>query len=202
MKVGVVECKRSVRLELDELGADEIDVLWVAVGCEVRELGFPSNTVEPTKMGDGAVKRGQRNGVLERSKEFDFVAVAATDYDPGLVARIIPYQNGGFFEGRWKESACCVRMVVICKLQGLDELARERTMELVRSKDIPPHAFGQCRCGSAQIRRRPRKTSLDQALELRARSVVEDEVIDFCGSYARFAEAISHGMGRKPTIMF
>src|SRR5262249_5301597 len=134
-------------------------------------------------------------------REDDLVAFAVAVSGGAPFADAVHGDDGGLVEGRWKERAGGVRLVMVGEDVAALVLAAESLIHLARQMQLFLQPHRQRHAERAITRRRERQIGLQQALELLQRLVVEADVAQFAWRNAGFGEAIVDRVDGEAGIM-
>jgi hypothetical protein len=206
LEVREVEMEGAVRLDLDQVVADQRGVFRLAVGREPHHLVLAGIDLEPEIVGERRVEQAERMRKMDLAVDLDRVVLAQPRRGRRPLADAIHGQDRRASEGRWIEGAGGVRLVMLGEHQLLGDVdaghvPRQVVAQHLALEQLLARPHGKCRRKRAKPARRQRKVGLEQALELQERLVVEDDVVDVLKRHPAGLEAVFHRLCGKGRVV-
>ncbi len=195
IEVGLVEPEGAVRLQVDQVVENPVDISWLAVGGQPHQLVFAGIDLEAGVIGKRRIQQTERMREVDFLEDFQRLATPDGQRGGSPFADAVHGQYRSLLEGRRKKRAGGVAQVVLGEAQPavpvgvrgmapqfLDQQILEE--ELFAQPDRNRHAEG------LEAPRREAHIGFQQALELEEGLVVEGYMIDILQADAGFVQAI------------
>ena len=206
VEVILIEAKRTVILDVDEVRVDEIGVARPAIRRQPHHLVFARVHLEARVVGECRIQQSQGMGKVDFALDFELIAAADRQRRCCPFADAVEGQHRGGCERRGKERARRVTHVVLAEQQ----FRRPVLVWVEQPQLLFQQAFQEQflvqpdRKRSAKRSKAPRRKSevrLEQTLELQKRLVVERDVIRIPARDPALSQAIAKRIDRKARIV-
>ena len=190
VEVLLVQAERAVFTDVDHVVEQQLDVFRLTVGGETHDLVLARVHLEAEVVGERGVQETQRIRPVELAQQPDVVALAHADRGRGPLAHAVHGEDRGPVEGRRKERARRVRLVML----GVEDLALVAQLppqllvevELVLDPERPRHEE------RSKPLRRDAEVGLQDPLELEQGLVVKADEGQVADADAPGAKAVLH----------
>ena len=135
LEVRHVQAERSVRLQIDQVVPDALDVLRLAVRRQPHQLVLAGVDLEAGEVGEGGVQQPERMREADLVRQLDAVAVPDAVRRRGPLPDPVQRQNGRLVERRRKERTGRVRLVVL-REDDLSAVAAQPARDLARQVEL------------------------------------------------------------------
>ncbi len=211
IEVFLIDPKRPVRLDVDQMIHDGLGIFWLTIRCQAHDLVLAGVDLEPGVIGERRVQQPERVREHDLLVHLEPVAAAHADARGRPLADPVDGQHRGRLERRGEERARRMALVMLGEQQaaldlfGVEAVGLGQLLELLAQQALleqlllEPHRHRHAERGEALGRER--QIGLEQALELEERLVVERDVIDFVEADAGLAQAVRDRAAGKAGIM-
>ena len=206
LEVREIEMEGAVRLDLDQVVADQLGVFRLAVGREPHHLVLAGIDLEPEIVGERRVEQAERMREMDLAVDLDRVVLAQPRRGRRPFADAIHRQDRRCLEGRWIEGARRMRLMMLGEHQllvdvDLGHVPRQLVRQHLALEQLLARPHRKRGRKGAKAARRQGQVGLEQALELQERLVVEDDVVDVLERHPAGLEAVFDGLSGKGRVV-
>ncbi len=117
IEVGLVEPEGAIRLQVDQVIENLVDILGLAIGRQAHQFVFARIHLEAGVVGKRRIQQAERMREVDFLEDFQRVAAPDGQRGGGPFADAVHGQHGGLLEGRGEEGAGGMAQVVLGEAQ-------------------------------------------------------------------------------------
>ena len=196
-----VQPQAAIRLEVDQVLADQVPIDRSAIRRQAHQLVFTAVDLETTVVGERRIQQPERMGELQMVGEPKAIAGTEAVCRRTPLADAVEREDRRLVERAREEGARGVALMVIGEHDGHSSRTRQGLSQQAAHVELVPEPYRHRLREAQESARREGQVGLDQPVELHERLVVEGEVVEPLRREPRLGQAIRDRSGRKARVV-